>query len=396
MNDKEKTIYTKKKLRYTFSIMIFFIIFSLLLIYTALLYLFLSFEQKITFSSVIKSIEEKKVSLDFITYIWKNLDDNYKNLNINYSYIVLKDWKITKKYLSYNFTKDDINYIINYNKKEIFNYNNYISQFVNVNDEKIYLIDKVPYTYDELLINIIVFFSISLIGAWIFFIFLWKYINKIFTPVEYNISSMNDFIHNAGHELQTPLSVIVSDIDFYIESKKREDFILIEIKDEAKKMWELIKTLLRISKEDYTINIEEFNVYSFINEILGTFEEKIKSKNLKIYIEIDKNININTNKNHLFICITNIIWNAIKYNVVNWIIKIKFINNSFTIEDSWIWIEKENLDKIFDRFFKEDKSRNTEGFWIWLSLVKKLADLNRWNIKIESKKNIWSIFFISI
>jgi hypothetical protein len=69
MDDSKKTIYTKRKLRYTFSIMIFFIIFSLLLIYTSLLYIFLSFEQEITFSSVVKSIEEKKVSLDFINYI---------------------------------------------------------------------------------------------------------------------------------------------------------------------------------------------------------------------------------------------------------------------------------------------------------------------------------------
>jgi hypothetical protein len=93
------------------------------------------------------------------------MDDDYKDLNINLSYIVVKDGKITKKYLSYNFTKDEINYIINYNKQEIFKYKNYISQFVNINGEKVYLIDKVPYSYDELLANILVFFIISITGA---------------------------------------------------------------------------------------------------------------------------------------------------------------------------------------------------------------------------------------
>lgn len=396
MSDKEKTNYTKKKLRLTFSLIVFFIIFILSLFYTSLMYFWLSYEQSKMFSSVVKSIEEKKVSLDMISYLWENVESNDKKLNLNLSYIIIKNEKIIKKYLSYDFSDSEIKYITNYNWKEIFRYENYISKYIYLNNEKIYIIDKVPYSLKDLLRDILAFLTISLLSSWIFFILLWRYINKIFIPVEENISNMNDFIHNAWHELQTPLSVIVSDIDFYIENKNKDDFILIEIKDEAKKMWELIKTLLRISKEDFSINIEDFNILNFTNEILSQFQEKIKAKNIKIILEIDENININANKNHLFICISNILWNAIKYNINNWTIKINFHNNIFNIEDSWVWIEKENLDKIFNRFYKEDKSRTTEGFWIWLSLVKKLSDLNDWKIEVKSEKWEGSSFKIYI
>lgn len=396
MNDKEKTGYTKKKLRLMFSVIVFFIIFILSLFYSSLMYFWLNYGQNKMFSSVVKSIEEKKVTLDMISYMWENTKNDDKNLNLNLSYIIVKNNKIIKKYLSYNFSDSEIKYITSYEWKEIFRYKNYISKYIYLDKEKTYIIDRVPYTLKNLFRDILVFFIISLFSSWIFFMLLWRFINKLFIPVENNISNMNTFIHNAWHELQTPLSVIVSNIDFYIKNDKKDDFILIEIKDEAKKMWELIKTLFRISKEDYKITTEYFNIFNFIQENLILFEEKIKAKNIKIILEVDEDISINANKNHLFICIANILWNAIKYNVDNWIIKINFNDNIFTIEDSWIWIEKENLDKIFDRFYKEDKSRNTEGFWIWLSLVKKLTDLNNRKIEVKSEKDIWSSFIIFI
>jgi signal transduction histidine kinase len=87
----------------------------------------------------------------------------------------------------------------------------------------------------------------------------------------------------------------------------------------------------------------------------------------------------------LYIFLSNLIWNAIKYNKQDWKIDIFYKSGELTIRDSWIWIEKSDLPKIFDRFFKWDKSRNTEWFGIGLSLVKKISDLYKWKIKFESE-----------
>ena len=58
-----------------------------------------------------------------------------------------------------------------------------------------------------------------------------------------------------------------------------------------------------------------------------------------------------------------------------WEVYISYKNNSLSIKDTWIWIKKEDLNKIWDRFFKSDNSRNSEWFGIWLSLVKKIGDI---------------------
>ena len=64
------------------------------------------------------------------------------------------------------------------------------------------------------------------------------------------------------------------------------------------------------------------------------------------------------------------------------------------IEDSGIGIDREDIKKVFDRFFKSDKSRNSEWFGIWLSLVKKISEVYGWKVKVESEIWVWTKFFI--
>lgn len=77
-----------------------------------------------------------------------------------------------------------------------------------------------------------------------------------------------------------------------------------------------------------------------------------------------------------------------------WKIDIKYKNNSLIIKDTWIGIKKDDINKIWDRFYKSDNSRNTPGFGIWLSLVKKIGDIYNWKISVDSEENIWTKFSI--
>ena len=64
----------------------------------------------------------------------------------------------------------------------------------------------------------------------------------------------------------------------------------------------------------------------------------------------------------------------------------------FYIKDNWIWIKKEDLQNIFNKFSRIDK--NIEWFWVWLFLVKRLSDLYNWEIKVESKFWKWANFIV--
>jgi light-regulated signal transduction histidine kinase (bacteriophytochrome) len=67
---------------------------------------------------------------------------------------------------------------------------------------------------------------------------------------------------------------------------------------------------------------------------------------------------------------------------------------SFYIFDNWIWIKKERIDNIWNKFSREDNK--IEWFWVWLFLVKRLVDLYNWEIEVESKVDKGSKFIIKI
>jgi signal transduction histidine kinase len=92
--------------------------------------------------------------------------------------------------------------------------------------------------------------------------------------------------------------------------------------------------------------------------------------------------------------LSNLIWNAIKYNTKKWKINITYKDNELIIKDTWIGMKPNEIENIFDRFYKADRSRSTEGFGIWLSLVKKITDMNGWDIVVKSEKGKWSKFSI--
>ena len=199
---------------------------------------------------------------------------------------------------------------------------------------------------------------------------------------------MKNFIHNAGHELKTPISVIDSNIQLLLDMKTYDEEMILELKTEILKLNSLLQSLINLSDIWSFRNIEKVDLNDIVEEILKSFSEKIQEKNIKINKNIKKNIFIMANRDYLYIFLSNIIWNAIKYNKQNWEINISFENSWLTINDNWIWISDDDLPKIFDRFFKSDKSRNTSWFGIWLSLVQKIAEVYNWKVKVWSE--LWN------
>ena len=155
----------------------------------------------------------------------------------------------------------------------------------------------------------------------------------------------------------------------------------------------MLDSLIKISDIWAFGETEKINLSFLIDEILKNFSEKIEEKNLSVTKNMKDDIFVVANRNYLYIFLSNIIWNSIKYNKNLWQIYINY-NNKLKIEDTWIGISNEDLPKVFDRFFKVDKSRNTPGFWIGLSLVAKIAETYRWNVKVESEIWKWTKFFI--
>lgn len=210
-----------------------------------------------------------------------------------------------------------------------------------------------------------------------------------------------DFFANASHELKSPLTSIIGYqqmIDQGILTNESE------IKEatkktllEAQRMNALIKDMLELSFLESEVKVETSStkIKPIILNSLSSLEKRIIDKNLTITTSLE-DIEVNIPYRDVEHLVNNLIENAVKYNKEHGEINIDLSskNNSLIIQDTGIGIEKENLDRVFERFYQIDKShtKGNEGTGLGLSIVRHICLKYNIEIKLESEINVGSTF----
>ena len=173
-----------------------------------------------------------------------------------------------------------------------------------------------------------------------------------------------EFIEDASHELKTPLAIIMASSDELKEDKKNKKYID-NIKYETERMNKLITSLLDLSKLENAVTIgayHEENISKIIEKVALTFESIAYENDLSIKTDIEDDIIFNCNKDEIERLIAIIVDNAIKHSTKKTTIEINThkIKNNINIEISNIGegIKPGDEEKIFERFYRADKSRN--------------------------------------
>lgn len=236
-------------------------------------------------------------------------------------------------------------------------------------------------------------------------------INESFCHIKYQTNNLKQFITDVSHEFKTPLMIINSDIDLYnkkIEKNKLNPNdtknLILSIKEKTKDLNSLLETFLLLSRIENKLEKLEKTKVNFSIYLKDTSKKYIENnkiiqniwyKNYEIIYNLEDNINLKIEYNTFNLILLNIISNAIKFSQNNKkiILEIWLNKQCFYIRDNWIWIERENLENIFNKFFRNDK--NVEWFWIWLFLVKRLVELYNWEIDIETEIWKWTKFSIN-
>ena len=399
--EKKELKKTKKRLTIVFTIMVFSI--TTILWFSYFIYKYISEKENdlSSFKMFVNSVLNYEIEKDDIL-AKPNIPKNWKEYdkNENRSGKSEKKWKFDRNinYILFDTQKNVVSSDIRFDvSEELF------EKISKMKDETKYyffwnyivksawdfmFIKEIHYNFSTFLRDILWFLLLNFLSSAVFYFIWFAFVNRVFKPVEENISDMKNFIHNAGHELKTPISVIDSNIQLLLDMKTYDEEMILELKTEILKLNSLLQSLINLSDIWSFRNVEKVDLNDIVEEILKSFSEKIQEKNIKINKNIKKNIFIMANRDYLYIFLSNIIWNAIKYNKQNWEINISFENSWLTINDNWIWISDDDLPKIFDRFFKSDKSRNTSWFGIWLSLVQKIAEVYNWKVKVWSE--LWN------
>jgi len=215
-----------------------------------------------------------------------------------------------------------------------------------------------------------------------------------------NESQIN-FIQDVNHELKTPLMQIESNIEL-IENQPLENKIkkrIDSIKESTYNINEIISNLWFILRWEKTIiNKQNINLYDYISNLIKNYSIILKEKNININLIKNYDLILNNNDYYLDRLFWNIISNAIFYNEWNNNIYISINKNNISIKDEWIWINKNDIQNIFTRFYRNKNSGlyYKKWNWLWLSIVKKICNLFWWKIDLKSEKWIWTNIIIYI
>lgn len=267
-------------------------------------------------------------------------------------------------------------------------------------------IDAENQSIKRLRTSIVLSFIVLIVISLIFCTYL---ASKVLKPVRNAYEKQVHFVQDASHEMRTPLAVIKGKLELMVRSPNDtigDQFEYIsKIMSEVRGLEKLNSDLLLLSKEDLDLgtNIVEFNLDDFIDDISDFYMDfaEIKEKKFEVIRpEAGKKVTWDYNKVKRAVII--LLENAFKYTEEGGEITLsiqdlnKYIR--ITVKDNGIGIKKEDLDRIFDRFYRSEivRGKNISGTGIGLSLLKSMSKNFGIKLKVNSEYGKGSEFILDI
>lgn len=231
-------------------------------------------------------------------------------------------------------------------------------------------------------------------------------INKMAGELSSIETLKTDFISNVSHEIKTPLAVIQN----YSAMLQNDSLSLEERKEYArslertsKKLSGLITSILRLNKlENQQIfpEAKKYNLSEQLYQAILLFENEWESKELEIITDIEENVQIVANAELLLTVWSNLISNAVKFTDNKGKITVTLKKDGryavIRISDTGCGMTKETGLRIFEKFYQGDTSHTTEGNGLGLALVKRVIDITKSEITLESELHKGSTFTVKI
>ena len=222
----------------------------------------------------------------------------------------------------------------------------------------------------------------------IFFTILGYVLGKLFIkPMRDAMDTLNRFIQDTTHELNTPISTILTNIEM-IEAFESCP----EAKEELKRIAIASKTLNRIYDDLSYLNLnhryhrkpESLDMSALLKERLTYFQVMIEAKRLRLHTDIPPGITLHIDPNDALRLIDNLLSNAIKYNRHGGMLRVVLRNDALLIEDSGEGIEPDALQSIKQRFVRANESEG--GFGIGLHIVDSVVRHYGFSFEIDSQR----------
>lgn len=234
--------------------------------------------------------------------------------------------------------------------------------------------------------------------------------NKEITKLRDQEQFRREFLGNLAHELKTPVFAVQGYILTLIEGGIDDQQVNMQFLERASRATERIVNILedldqiaKLEVDALKIEMRSFEIIDLIKEIVETLELKAKEKNISLRFHNDlSSIYVTADRNKISQVLTNLINNAISYGKIDGEVVISAvpIDDLVTIEvkDNGIGIETEHFPRLFERFYRVEKSRNRNegGTGLGLAIVKHIIESHQQSINVRSSIGIGSTFSFSL
>jgi len=295
--------------------------------------------------------------------------------------------------LSNSYVYRGINFKVAQNGEEM-----YIQLLANVDGEE----QTLKNVSNTLMLGTVIVVTISIVASYVLS-------KRAMQPIYEAYQKQTEFVQNASHELRTPLTIIQAKQELLLQEPEskiidKSEEINLTLK-ETKRLSKMIKELMTLARADsnqYELNKELTNIDNLIQEVVIPYKDyaSIEGKEVILDLQYQKDINIDRNKMSQLLII--LLDNAIKYTTEGEKIKIKtYLKEgkcNIEVQDTGIGISDEGIERIFDRFYREDKarSRETGGTGLGLSIAYTIIKAHGGNIKAIHNKPKGTIFWIKL
>lgn len=233
-------------------------------------------------------------------------------------------------------------------------------------------------------------------------------INNLLERIENAVIREKQFTSDASHELRTPLAVIKGTLEVLVRKPRTEEEYKEKIGycvSEVNRLNHLVDELLllaRFENQKQNQKLEQVNIVSVVSDTLARNSAHIKDKKINIITDYSNEVNAKTDSYLFALIVNNILTNAIKYsnNSTDITISIEEKNDLVicSIADNGIGIAKEEINKIFDQFYRSKSNEHPEikGTGLGLSIVRRLCDLLEINLNINSEENKGTTVYLTL
>nr|WP_231618422.1 HAMP domain-containing sensor histidine kinase [Fictibacillus sp. 23RED33] len=214
-----------------------------------------------------------------------------------------------------------------------------------------------------------------------------------------------EFVSSVSHEFKTPLSSINGFASLLktkdLSKKEKEEYIEIIIK-ESNRLSNLSSNLLRLSKLDHQAiqhRREVFQLDEQIRRVILLLQDSWENNHIQLQVDLDQ-VSFKGDEELLQQVWINLLVNAIKftpeYGIISIVLKKAHNRVLFSISDNGIGVSESDVKRIFERFYKADKSRSNHGTGLGLAIVKKIVEIHDGKVTVESDLGKGSLFKVEL